>query len=172
MAAQLILMGVIGKPHGVRGQMRVHVYAETPERLAAHHLSDAKGRQFAVEWAHGNVAWVSALANGQKRRITDRNEAASLTNLELFLPRSALPTTEEDEFYLTDLIGLTARSQTGETLGTVVNVLDYGAGASLEITPGGWLIPFNRACVPQVEIEGGYVVVNPPAEIDVKEGAA
>lgn len=162
-------MGVIGKPYGVRGQMRVHAYGEDPERLATHILCDAKGRHFTLEWAHDNVAWISAVNDGQKRRVTDRDEAASLTNLELFIPRSALPETMEDEFYLTDLIGLTARTETGEAVGTIANVLDYGAGASLEINPGGRLIPFTRACVPQVDIKSGYVVVNPPAEIDVKE---
>lgn len=172
MAAQLILMGVIGKPHGVRGQMRVHAYGDDPERLAEQNLLDAKGRQFALEWAHDNVAWISTITDGKKRRITDRNEAASLTNLELFIPRTALPETAEDEFYLADLIGLSARTEAGETIGTVSNVLDYGAGASLEITPGERLIPFNRICVPQVSVQDGYVVVNPPVEFVVKEAQA
>lgn len=172
MTTQSILMGVIGKPHGVRGQMRVHAYGEDPERLAAHVLHDAKGRHFTLEWTHDNVAWISAVSDGQKRRITDRDEAASLTNLELFIPRSALPETAEDEFYLADLIGLTARSEAGEVVGTIANVLDYGAGASLELNPGGRLIPFTRACVPRIEVKAGYVVVNPPAEIEVKEALA
>lgn len=162
-------MGVIGKPHGVRGQMRVHAYGDEPERLAEHILLDAKGRQFTLEWAHDNVAWISALTDGKERRVTDRTEAASLTNLELFLPRTALPQTEEDEFYLTDLIGLIARTTAGQDIGKVANVLDYGAGASLEIAPGGLLIPFNRICVPHVEVQGGYVVVHPPEEIVVAE---
>lgn len=165
-------MGVIGKPHGVRGQVCVHAYGDDPDRLAAHILRDAEGRQFAIEWAHDNVAWISEVADSGKRRITNRDEAASLTNRELFLPRSALPDVAEDEFYLVDLIGLTARTEAGEVIGTVSNVLDYGAGASLEIAPNGLLIPFNHACVPQVRVTDGYVVVNSPAEIVVKEAQA
>ena len=172
MADRLILMGVIGKPHGVRGQVHLHAYGEEPALLAAHILRDAKGRGFALEWAHDNVAWVSEVVQGQKRRITDRNEAARLTNLELFLPRSVLPETDEEEFYLTDLIGLSARSEDGVEIGRVENVLDYGAGASLELSPGGRLIPFNHACVPQVRVADGYVVVNPPQEVEVKEEQA
>lgn len=162
-------MGVIGKPHGVRGQMRVHAYGDEPERLAEHVLLDGKGRQFSLAWAHDNVAWISMITDGTQRRITDRNEAASLTNLELFIPRAALPQTEEDEFYLTDLIGLSARTEAGQEIGKVTNVLDYGAGASLEVAPGGLLIPFNRTCVPQIAVQDGYVVINPPAEIVVAE---
>lgn len=169
MEDRLILMGVIGKPHGVHGQVRVHCYGEEPELLAEHVLADAKGRRFALEWAHDNVAWISEVSNSTKRRITDRDEAARLTNAELFLPRSVLPEVEEEEFYLADLIGLDALDESGKILGKVGNVLDYGAGASLELSPSGRLIPFTKACVPQVKIAEGYVVVNPPLEVDAKE---
>ncbi len=172
MEDRLILMGVIGKPHGVRGQLRVHCYGEDLEVLAAHVLVDAKGRRFALEWAHDNVAWISEVAGSAKRRITDRDEAARLTNAELFLPRSVLPEAEEEEFYLADLIGLDAHDESGKVIGKVGNVLDYGAGASLELSPGGRLVPFTRACVPQVRIADGYVVVVPPLEVEVKEEAS
>lgn len=172
MEDRLILMGVIGKPHGVRGQLRVHCYGEEPELLAEHVLVDAKGRQFALDWAHDNVAWISVVSNGTKRRITDRDEAARLTNAELFLPRSVLPEAEEEEFYLADLIGLDAHDESGKVIGKVGNVLDYGAGASLELSPGGKLVPFTQACVPQVRIADGYVVVNPPLEVEAREEEA
>jgi len=163
---RMILMGVIGKPHGVRGQLRVNVFAEEPEALETYTLTDRKGRRFALEWAHENVATLSEVTNAGKRRITDRNEAETLTNVELFAPRSALPETEEDEFYLADLIGLEARDEAGNAIGTVNNVLDYGAGASLELVPGGRLLPFTKACVPVVNLGSGFVVVVPPVEIE------
>lgn len=169
---RLILMGVIGKPHGVHGQLRVHVFAAEPESLAAHTLIDRQGRKFTLDWAHENVAWISAVTPAGKRRITDRNEAETLTNVELFVPRSVLPATEdEEEFYHTDLIGLQARDEAGNEIGRVANVLDYGAGAMLELTPGGRLIPFTKACVPVVNVSGGFVVISPPAEVEAREGA-
>ncbi|MBU6450095.1 MAG: 16S rRNA processing protein RimM [Rhodospirillales bacterium] len=169
MEDRLILMGVIGKPHGVRGQLRVHCHGDEPELLAKHVLVDAKGRHFALDWAHDNVAWISEVTGNARRKITDRDEAARLTNAELFLPRSVLPEAEEEEFYLADLIGLAAHDESGKVIGKVGNVLDYGAGASLELSPGGKLVPFTRACVPQVRIADGYVVVNPPVEVEAKE---
>jgi 16S rRNA processing protein RimM len=168
---RLILMGVIGKPHGVRGQLRVNVFAGEPEALETYTLTDRKGRRFALEWAHENVAALSEVTAAGKRRITDRNEAETLVNVELFVPRSALPETDEEEFYLSDLIGLEARDETGKAVGRVSNVLDYGAGASLELAPGGRLIPFTKASVPAVNIGNGFVVVIPPAEVEVREGA-
>lgn len=167
----MILMGVIGKPHGVRGQVRVNVFAEDAESLAAHTLTDRKGRQFALDWAHENAAWISEVTPKGKRRITDRNEAETLTNVELFIPREALPEAEEEEFYYTDLIGLAARNAAGAEIGRVANVLDYGAGACLELSPGGALIPFTKACVPTVNISGGFVVVTPPDEVEAREDA-
>jgi 16S rRNA processing protein RimM len=163
---RMILMGVIGKPHGVRGQLRVNVFAEEPEALETYTLTDRKGRRFALEWAHENVATLSEVTPAGRRRIADRNEAETLTNVELFAPRSALPETEEDEFYLADLIGLEARDEAGNAIGTVNNVLDYGAGASLELAPGGRLLPFTKACVPVVNLGNGFVVVVPPVEVE------
>jgi 16S rRNA processing protein RimM len=169
--SQLILMGVIGKPHGVRGQVRVNVFAEDPEVLETYTLTTAKGQRFSLEWAHENVAWLSEVTPSGKRRITDRNEAERLTNVELFTPRAALPETEEEEFYMADLIGLAARDADGAEIGRVAEVLDYGAGVSLELAPGGKLVPFTKACVPVVNVAGGFVVIIPPAEVEAKAEA-
>jgi 16S rRNA processing protein RimM len=166
---RLILMGVIGKPHGVRGLVRVNTYTEDPDALAEYKLTDRNGRRFALEWRHDNVAQLSEVTPQGTRPITDRNEAEKLTNTELFAPRSALPEPDEEEFYLTDLIGLTAQTEAGETLGTIATVHDYGGGASLEITPGALLLPFTRAVVPVVDLKAGRVTVIPPAEVVVVE---
>jgi len=158
-------MGVIGKPHGVRGHLRVNSFTEDPDALAEYPLTDRNGRRYLLEWVHGNVAQLSELTPSGARPITDRNEAERLNLTELFAPRSALPAPEEEEFYLADLIGLAAIGETGEKLGTIAAVHDYGGGASLEITPGARLIPFTRAAVPVIDIAAGQVTVIPPAEV-------
>ncbi len=154
-------MGVIGRPHGVRGLLRVNAFTEDPEALADYPLVDKTGRRFTLTWISDNIAQLTE--NG--RKITDRNAAERLTNTELFAPRSALPDAEDEEFYLADLIGLQARDAAGAVLGTVAAVHDYGGGTSLEITPGAVLVPFTRAAVPVVDLTAGHVVVSPPAEI-------
>lgn len=153
-------MGVIGRPHGVRGLVRVNAYTEDPDALAAYALTDKTGRRFGLTWVSGNVAQLSL----DGRPITDRAEAERLTNTELFAPRAALPAAEEDEFYLADLIGLAARNEAGAPLGTIAAVHDYGGGVSLEIHPGALIVPFTRAAVPVVDLAAGYAVVDPPAE--------
>ena len=101
------------------------------------------------------------------RPITDRNEAETLTNTELFTPRSSLPAVDEEEFYLADLIGLKAMSEDGAEIGTIAAVHDYGGGSSLEIMPGALLVPFTRAAVPVVDVSSGHVVIVPPTEVTV-----
>ncbi len=153
-------MGVIGKAHGVRGLVRVNAYTEDPDALAAYPLTDKAGRRFGLDWVSGNVAQLSL----DGRKITDRAEAERLTNTQLFAPRAALPAAAEEEFYLADLIGLAARNEAGQALGTIAAVHDYGGGVSLEIAPGALIVPFTRAAVPVVDLAAGYAVVEPPAE--------
>ena len=167
MTDRLILMGVIGKAHGVRGHVRVNSFVEEADSLEAYPLVDRTGRRFALSWLHDNVAQLSEVTPRGNRPITDRTEAETLTNLELFAPRSALPETEDEEFYLTDLIGLKAKSETGAELGTIAAVHDYGGGSCLEIMPGSVLVPFTRAAVPVVDIDAGHVIVIPPTEVTV-----
>ncbi len=162
-------MGVIGRPHGVRGLVRVNAYTEDPGALAEYApLIDRTGRQYDLEWVSENIAQLSEITAAGPRRISDRNEAERLTNTELFAPRSALPEAEEEEFYLADLVGLAARNAAGADIGKVIAVHDYGGGVSLEIGGAGTplLVPFTRQAVPVVDVSSGHVIVDPPAETE------
>jgi 16S rRNA processing protein RimM len=168
-----ILLGVIGRPHGVRGLVRVTSYAD--DLTAYGPLSDPKGRRFVLRWHEAGVAEIAELVGGTAVKVADRSAAEKLTNTRLYVERTQLPEPEEDEFYQADLIGLAAFDTTGARLGTIVAVHDYGAGASLEIGREGaaaLLVPFTRAAVPKVDVAGGRVVAAPPDEIDAARDAA
>ena len=170
MPADRILLGVIGRPHGVRGLARVTSYADPPEALTAYGpLSDEAGRRFALRWQGDGIVALAEVVDGTERKVGDRDAAARLTNTRLFVARGSLPPPEEDEYYLADLVGLTAVDANGGQVGRVASVHDYGAGASLEIEreAGPLVVPFTRAAVPEVDVAGGTVVVAPPAETDV-----
>jgi 16S rRNA processing protein RimM len=161
-----ILMGVIGRPHGVRGLLRITSYAED---LAVYGpLSDAKGRRFVVRPRGAGVAEIAEIVGDAEVKVADRTVAERLTNTRLYVERAQLPEPEADEFYLVDLIGLTAVDSAGLFLGTVSAVHDYGAGVSLEIArddASPLLVPFTRACVPDVDVGAGCLRVEPPADI-------
>ncbi|WP_284945749.1 ribosome maturation factor RimM [Acidisoma cladoniae] len=167
MPDERILMGVIGRPHGVRGLVHVQSYTADPAALADYGgLEDERGRVFSLRWHSEGVARLTEKTSGRDVPVADRNAAEAMTNLRLFVPRAALPAAEEDEYYLADLIGLRAEAVSGEALGTVTVVHDYGAGTSLEIAlaAGGppLILPFTARVVPVVDVAGGRIVVDPP----------
>ena len=166
-----ILLGVIGRAHGVRGHVRVVSHTADPVALTAYGpLSDDNGRRFTLRWRGDHVAEVTQHGATGPVTVADRTAAEALVNTRLYIDRAQLPPPETDEYYLADLIGLAALDAAGAVLGTVTAVHDYGAGASLEIARDGvapLLVPFTRACVPDVDLVAGRVVVQPAAEVDV-----
>jgi 16S rRNA processing protein RimM len=166
-----ILLGVIGRPHGVQGLVHVTSHTADPAALAGYGpLSDEAGRRFTLAWKGEGVAELREDRGGVWVPITDRDAAARLANMPLYVQRDALPEPAQDEFYLADLIGLQATDADGTALGAVVSVHDYGAGASLEITRDGasLLVPFTRAAVPEVDVAGGRIAIVLPAEVDAE----
>src|SRR4051794_2576734 len=158
-------MGVIGRPHGVRGLVHVHSYAA--EDLASYSpLQDEAGRSWTLAWRGDGIA---ELRDATGRPVPDRTAAEKLVNVKLYVERERLPAPEEDEFYLSDLVGMRAVDADGAELGRVMEVHDYGAGVSLEIAGSGTplFIPFTRACVPQVDIAAGKLTVIRPHETDL-----
>ena len=167
MTKERILVGVIGRPHGVRGLVRVTSYTADPAALADYGpLHDEAGGRYRLAWRGAGIAALTLWREGVWAELRDRDQAARLTNRRLYLDRAALPPPDADEFYLADLVGLAAILPEGAR-GRVRAVHDYGAGASLEIEcPGAvpLLVPFTRAAVPEIDLESGHLVVIPPRE--------
>jgi 16S rRNA processing protein RimM len=160
MGEKRILMGVLGRAHGVRGHVRVTSYTAEPADLDDYNpFEDERGRRIELAWVADNIAEIAC--NGVP--VRDRSGAEALVNTKLYVDRDRLPETEdEEEFYLADLVGLQAVTPDGASLGEVTAVLDFGAGASLEI--GALLVPFTHAAVPEIDIAGKKLVVIPPVE--------
>jgi 16S rRNA processing protein RimM len=157
-------MAVIGAAHGIKGELRVKTFTGAPEALGDYGpLSTRDGRIFEVLSIRpaGNVAVV------RFKGIDGRTAAEALTGTELFVDRSALPESiEEDEFYQADLIGLAVKDDTGAIIGKVLAVQNFGGGDILDLMVGsrkGVLIPFTQAAVPEVSIAGGFVRIDPIA---------
>ena len=155
-------MGEIGRPHGVRGLVKLRSFTADPAAIAEYGpLTDETGtRRFALALLSEGIARVEGVA--------DRDAAARLTGTRLYVERERLPPPEEDEFYLADLIGLRAEDAAGQPLGPVRAVEEHGAGAFLVLGgPPERLVPFTRACVPVVDPAGGRIVVCLPEEAAV-----
>jgi len=167
-----ILMGVVGRPHGVRGLVRVHSYTGNPADLAGYGpLLDDAGRAWTLAWRASGVA---ALHDAAGQPLADRAAAERMVNTKLWMDRDRLPPPADGEFYLADLVGMAALDPAGAPIGRVAVIHDYGAGTSLEIErPGAppLLIPFTHACVPHVDPAAGTLVVAEPDEILVEDTA-
>jgi 16S rRNA processing protein RimM len=94
--------------------------------------------------------------------VADRTAAEALRGLRLYVERERLPATGEREWYEADLIGLSAVGSDGRNWGKVVAFHDFGAGPVMEVS-GGVMLPFTDEAVPEIDVEGGKVVVAPPA---------
>ncbi|MEP4338164.1 MAG: ribosome maturation factor RimM, partial [Roseobacter sp.] len=85
----------------------------------------------------------------------------------LYISRDQLPDPEEDEFYYSDLTGLSVLDGNGEALGKLVAVQDFGAGDLLEIRPARgktFYVPFTKAFVPRIDLEAGEISVDLPED--------
>ena len=158
-----VCVGVVAGAHGVRGAVKIKSFTATPEDVAGYGpLEDESGeRRFSLRL----VGTGKGVVIGHLSGIVDRNQAEAARGLRLYLPRAALPPTEEDEYYHADLIGLAAVLTDGTPVGAVRAVHDFGAGDTLEIarTEGPpVMVPFTRAIVPSVELAAGRLVVDPP----------
>jgi 16S rRNA processing protein RimM len=158
-----ICVGVVTAPQGVQGAVRIKSFTEVPEDVAGYGpLEDEAGRrQFDLRLCGVAKGVLIARLSG----IEDRDQAEALRGLRLYLPRSALPQPEAEEYYHADLIGLDAVLGDGTPVGRVRAIYDFGAGDTLELTREGAppvLVPFTRAVVPIVAPAEGRLVLDPP----------
>ncbi len=166
MADRLLLVGRVAGAFGVRGELRLTAY--TGEPLALFRYRDLKREDGSPALTLTSARDAGGSVIVRAREVETREQAEALRGLRLHVPREVLPAPEEDEFYLADLIGLTAVDPDGAPLGRVKAVHDFGAGDILEIDPGGgertWYLPFTREAVPEVDLAAGRLLAVRPDE--------
>jgi 16S rRNA processing protein RimM len=166
-----ILLGQFGAAHGIRGEIRVNAYTETPLGIGDYGpftLDDGRS----VEIASLRIQGDNVIA--RVKGVTDRTAAETLRNRQLFVDRAALPEIEEeDDFYYSDLIGLAVLTEDSAPFGKILSVQNFGAGDLIEIEPTGVersiYLPFTREIFPSVDIAARTVTVVPPPEIEVRD---
>jgi len=159
------VVGRIGRPHGVRGEVTVEVRSDDPDLrfyvgavLATDPASRGPLTVTGKRW-HRDVLLLTI------EGIHSREDAETLRNTELLVDIADLPELEDpDSFYDHQLVGLTARLTDESELGEVTAVRHEGADLLVVRRPegGDLLIPFAAAIVPTVDLAGGFLVVDPP----------
>ena len=164
MNQQRICVGAIAGAYGVRGEVRIKSFCAVAEDIE--NYSPLTSEDGSTTY---HLALLNPIKNGFAARIAEvasKEEADALKGTQLYAERDKLPSLPDDEYYHADLIGLTVSDTGGALLGTVKSVLDHGAGDLLEIQrPGSTetvLLPFTLAAVPNVDLEAGRIVADPP----------
>lgn len=171
-----ILVGAVVGAHGVRGEVRIKSFTERAKDVAAYGpVTDESGtRRFSLK-ARGEVR---GLVVARIEGVDDRNAAEALKGLRLYVGRAALGTRPKgrgrgaETWFHADLVGLAVVDTGGRALGTVKGIANYGAGDILEVASAAGpelLFPFTKRVVPEVDVTGGRIVVDPPAEVEAKD---
>ena len=159
-AQRPVTLAAIAGAHGVRGEVRLKLFGEGAEALRAFSVFDAGDRKLTLKSVRpANQGAVATFAE-----ITDRSAAEALRGAVLTVPRSALPTLGEGEYYHHDLLGLPCVSTDGAAIGHVAAVENFGAGDILEIEKPDrkrFMVPMTEKAVPewgeQVVISRDYI---------------
>ena len=123
---RLVCIGMITAPHGVRGAVRVKSFTADPEAITRYGpLYNAPGSR---KFTFSQAGWVRQQVIVKIDGVQDRDQAEGLRGTKLYVPRDALPDLNaDDEYYLTDLVGLTVEWADGSYQGVVKGVADFGA---------------------------------------------
>ncbi len=179
-----VIVGRIGRPHGIRGEVVIGVRTDEPDlrfaagaTLAPRDRGASGGRppgsaELVPPGQHHQLTVASARwHSGQLlvafAGITDRTAAAELTGSWLSVDSSQLPETQDpDEFRDHELIGLSVRTSDGDPVGVVTDVLHYGQDLLVvrraQGKDGECLVPFVKAIVPEVDLTARILVIDPP----------
>jgi 16S rRNA processing protein RimM len=161
-----LVVGRIGRPHGLRGEVSVEVRTDTPEeRFAPGSVlvtDPAERGPLTISRTHWHSGRLLLTLDG----VLDRSAAEALRDTLLVVDSDELPPLDDpDEFYDHQLTGLRAELPDGTDLGVVEDVVHAPAEELLAVRrPGGeeLLVPFVTAIVPTVDLAGGRIVVDPP----------
>jgi 16S rRNA processing protein RimM len=144
----LVVVGRVGRPHGLDGAFVVEDASADPQRFAL-------GAEVLVAGEPARVEESKRAGGRLVIRLDRRLERGTL----LQVPRSALPPPDDDEYYIADLVGLEVVEVGGRRLGKVRDVVHYEANDVLELDSG-VLLPLVEDCVREVDLEAHRILVS------------
>ena len=155
-------VGKIIGPHGVTGGLKIKSFCENPCAIKNYNPIKVEGYPKALTFTI--ISSLNDTLHVKSEKIQGRNNALALKGKLLFADRKKLPKTDEDEYYFTDILGLTVKDSANQPFGKITNIADYGAGTFVEIssnlTSEKILIPFTKESIPVIKLNEKYVILN------------
>ena len=164
--ADLVEIGTLARPHGIRGEIRVNYYADSLELLRGDVVYLQAGNKPPRKMEIDTVRMHQGTPLIRFVEAPDRTAAEFLRGQTLLIPESALPELDEDEVYLHDMLGLSVvLDATGQKLGVLDHVLFHGEQELWSIlTPGGKeiLLPAVPEFVADIDLDTEIIRITPP----------
>lgn len=159
----LLRVGVISSTHGVRGEVKVFPTTDDARRFLDLKtvLLDMGGEKLPL--VIEGVKFFKQFAILKFEGYNSIEEIGKYKGRELWIPREEALPLEENEYYISDLIGLSVVSDQGEALGELTDVIQTGANDVYAVKMAGGkevLFPAIAECVQSVDIEKGTMVVH------------
>lgn len=151
MAEKRITLAAIAGAHGIGGEVRLKLFAESLDSFKRYKTFEADGQLLTLK----SVRQTGKMPIARFAEIADRNAAEALRGKELTVPRDALPPLAEGEYYHADLVGLPCVAEGGDPVGTVIAIENFGAGDIVEIRkPDGseFMVPMKAVTASATEI--------------------
>lgn len=153
----LIAVGHVSTPHGIKGWVWVHSQTDPVSNIFGYRPWYLKSRDGlkavkVVEWREQGKGVVALLDI-----VTDRTVAESLKNQEILVPKTALPELEEGDYYWSDLVDLEVRTEAGVLLGIVHSLMETGSNDVLVVQGTAESLDRNERLIPWLP---GSVVKN------------
>lgn len=161
--SRLVVIGRLGRVHGVQGWLNVISYTQPPENI--HHY---------LPWQiHIQGQWQHLSVDGIQQRdqqilvrfidYTQRETAQQLTNCEIGIRREQLPALPESEYYWTDLLGLQVLNQAQQELGIIEDFYETGANDVIIVKHGNqqhWIPYLPNSVVKSINLQQGFMLVD------------
>jgi 16S rRNA processing protein RimM len=170
------IVGLIRKAQGIRGEVVVETLTDKPDVVFASgsrvFAGTAEGDLAVIRDVKGEEETPTLTISGAKpfkkglivqfEELQDRDSAELWRGRYLLAPFSELPSLQEDEVYLHDLIGMSVVSATGDPLGTVTTFYELPQGIMLDVQKpnGSALIPYRPEIIVRTDIEARTIVIN------------
>lgn len=166
---QYLLLGEILRPHGVRGEMRMRIMTDYPERLINEiktvYLGDNPDDEGITAHTVKSARFHKEYLLITLEEVADRNEADSMRGLKVMIDIEHAVPLDEGEYYLYQVIGLTVKTVEGIEAGIIKDVIETGANDVYVVKSrefGELLLPAHDETIVSVDFDAGIITMKLP----------
>ena len=162
----LVMIGEVVKPHGIRGEIKVYLFSEKPRNFKQYkeiYLQGPAGGSIEV-FKVVESREQGKLAILQLENIGTREAAEDLQGSDVLISKADLPVLDSDEYYWQQLNGLMVVTEAGQEIGTVTKLFNTAAHDIMVVIglDHEFMIPVQGEIIKDIDEQGGKIIISPP----------